>query len=212
MIGFSCKPSQPQGTITISKTEFAPNEQIPIKFTASGKFGPNAWIGIIPSAAPHGDETKNDEVDVSYQYFTGTNGDLTFNAPLEPGNYDLRMNSTDQTGVEVTSVSFKVIAPKTDVSLKTDKTEYKVGEDIVISYTAPYAMAEKGWIGVIPSSVAHGSEDVNDANDVAYEYLKKQTNGTITLKAPEKTGSWDIRMNDTDAGGKEVASVTISVK
>jgi hypothetical protein len=207
----SCKPSQPTGTIVLSKTQFAPSEEIKIKFTSEGKFGPNAWIGLIPSSTPHGDESKNDEFDVAYQYFTGTVGELIFTAPLEPGDYDFRMNTTDQNGIEVTSVSFKVVSKKMDVSLKTDKTEYTSGENIVISFTAPYEITEKGWIGLIPSATAHGSEATNDGADVAWEYLSKRTSGTMTMRAPEQKGSYDVRMNDTD-DGKEVASVTVKVK
>jgi hypothetical protein len=208
----SCKPSGPKGTLAITKTQFAPGEEIKLKFTAEGEFGPNAWIGVIPSSAPHGDESKNDEFDIDYQYFTGTAGELTFTAPGTPGDFDFRMNTTDQTGIEVASVSFKIVVTKTNASLKTDKTEYAPGESIVINFTAPAEITERGWIGLIPSATVHGSEETNDGADVAYEYLSKRTAGSITMTAPEQKGSWDIRMNDTDNNGNEVASVTITVK
>jgi hypothetical protein len=208
----SCKPSRPKGTLSITKTQFAPGEEIKLKFTAEGTFGPNAWIGVIPSSAPHGDESKNDEFDIDYKYFTGTAGELTFSAPGTAGDYDFRMNTTDQDGIEVASVSFKIVVTKMNASLKTNKTEYVPGESIVVTFTAPAEITERGWIGLIPSSTAHGSEETNDGADVAYEYLSKRTAGSITMTAPEQKGSWDIRMNDTDNNGNEVASVTVTVK
>ena len=209
----ACKSGQQKGSITLPKTEFAPGEQIVIKFSAEGNFGPNAWIGIIPSSTPHGDETKNDEFDVSYQYFEATPaGELTFTAPEQEGDFDFRMNTTDQEGVEVFSIPFKVVAPKVEISLTTDKAEYQPGENIVVTFTAPFKMMERGWIGLIPSDIPHGNEDVNDEHDVSYQYMRSQNNGTITLVAPDQTGSWDVRMNDSDESGTEVKSITITVK
>ncbi len=209
----SCSPPPPKGTLVLAKTEFAPNEEIKLTFSSEGTFGNNAWIGIIPSTVPHGDESKNDEFDIAYQYFEGaTSGEMTFSAPDQPGEFDLRMHSTDETGIEVTSISFKVVAPMLEASLSTNKTEYEAGEEIVVSFTAPYTLDESAWIGLIPSATPHGSEADNDAADVAYNYIKKQAQGTMTFTAPDIKGSWDIRMSNSDSDGKEIASVTITVK
>ncbi len=207
----SCAPAPPKGTIVLSKTEFAPNEEIKITFTVEGNIGSNAWIGVIPSSTPHGDESKNDEFDIAYQYFEKS-GELTFTAPAAAGDYDFRMNSSDSEGIEICFTSFKVIAPVYEGTLTTDKTEYSVGEKIVITFTAPVSLNENAWIGLIPSETPHGSEATNDAADVEYAYIKKQASGTMTFTAPEKTGSWDIRMNDSDSDGKEITSITIKVK
>lgn len=101
------KPGEP--SLMLDKNAYAPGEMITVTFTASPSYPTNAWVGIIPSDVPHGDETVNDQHDMAYQYLDGmTAGTLMFNAPTAPGSYDIRMHDTDSGGVEVASVTFKV--------------------------------------------------------------------------------------------------------
>jgi len=53
-----------------------------------------------------------------------------------------------------------------------DKTQFEPGEEIKINFTAEGTLGKNPWIGIIPSSVAHGDEAENDANDLTY-HLKK---------------------------------------
>ncbi|MBF0457278.1 MAG: hypothetical protein HQK99_05220 [Nitrospirae bacterium] len=92
-----------------------------------------------------------------------------------------------------------------------DKTNFGPGENITVHFTASSSYDSDAWIGIIPSEIPHGEEEVNDKYDVAYQYLNKRSSGTLVFAAPVKTGSWDFRMNDTDKNGKEVASVTFTV-
>jgi len=95
-------------TLTLSANEVKAGAEIKVTFKANPEWQ-NGWIGIIPSEAPHGDESKNDEVDVDYQYTANmAEGTLTFKAPAKAGSYDFRMHNTDNQGVEVTSVTFVV--------------------------------------------------------------------------------------------------------
>ena len=101
------KPGEP--SVMLDKKVYAPGEMITVTFTASPSYQTNAWIGIIPSDVPHGDEAVNDQHDIAYQYLDGmTAGALMFNAPTAPGSYDMRMHDTDSSGIEVASVTFKV--------------------------------------------------------------------------------------------------------
>ena len=69
-------------SIWLEKTTFAPNEEIKLHFTAPASFPNNAWIGLIPSNVPHGDETVNDQNDIDYEYISGrTSGTMIFKAP-----------------------------------------------------------------------------------------------------------------------------------
>lgn len=101
--------------------------------------------------------------------------------------------------------------PKGTLTLQ--KNRVAPGETITAQFTASKDFPENAWVGVIPSSVPHGKESDNDANDVAYEYLSKRESGTLTFTAPTQAGSWDLRMSNTDDGtvGKEVTSVTFTV-
>ncbi len=97
---------------------------------------------------------------------------------------------------------------------KTDKSAYTPGETIKVDYTADANWDKSAWIGIIPSDVAHGKEAENDANDIAYKYLKKSAKGTLEFTAPNEPGNYDIRMHDTDDGSKglEISSVSFTVK
>lgn len=101
---------EPAGpSLIIDKYSYAPGEVITVTFKAPSTYATNAWIGIIPSHVPHGDEARNDQYDLTYQYINGmTSGTMKFSAPTVPGSYDLRMHDTDDGGAEVTSVSFVV--------------------------------------------------------------------------------------------------------
>lgn len=94
--------------------------------------------------------------------------------------------------------------------LSLSKTTFSPGENIEVKYmtdtTNPTA-----WIGVIPSSTPHGSEEENDAVDISYVYLDGVKSGTQILQAPTTPGAFDLRLNDSDTSGKEVASVSFTV-
>jgi len=202
------------GTLHLEKTTYKAGEQIRVRFTASDRFLEGAWVGIIPSHIPHGNESENDKNDLSYEYLRGRrSGTLTFRAPDKPGSYDLRMHDTDQDGREVASVTFTVTEVGADKpTIQLGKARFRPGEKMQVYFTAPLSFPENAWVGIIPSSVPHGSEARNDKNDLAYEYLGGLTSGTLSFTAPSAPGSYDLRMHDTDREGKEVASVTFQVE
>jgi len=103
----ACKPSGP--SLNTDKSVYAPGETISVTFSAPAGLPTDAWVGIIPSSVPHGDEAQNDTYDLTYQYLNGmTTGTIVFSAPLLPGTYDFRMNDSDSNGKEITSVTFTV--------------------------------------------------------------------------------------------------------
>lgn len=55
-------------------------------------FSDEAWIGVIPSGVPHGDDERNDTYDEDYKYLSELeNGSFTLALPQTAGNYDLRI-------------------------------------------------------------------------------------------------------------------------
>ena len=106
----ACAPSKPAGpSLTTDKQTYAPGETVSVTFVAPAGLPTDAWVGIIPSAVPHGDEATNDGYDLSYQYLNGmTSGTLIFNAPVTPGSYDFRMHDTDNNGREIATVTTTV--------------------------------------------------------------------------------------------------------
>jgi len=205
----------PQGEVSLNlpKSSFTPGETIEVDFRALSTYASDAWIGIIPSEVPHGDEASNDRYDISYKYLKKkTSGQMTFKAPNKPGFYDLRMHDTDSSGMEVASVSF-MVEGEYDIegTLTLDKDIFNGGDDIKVSFTSSSAYAKDAWIGVIPSDVPHGDETVNDRHDMSYQYIKGLTSGDMVFKAPLKPGEYDLRMHDTDSNGTETASVSFTV-
>ena len=96
-------------------------------------------------------------------------------------------------------------------TLKLDKESYLIGETIKVTFTAPADYPADAWVGLISSTVPHGEESVNDEYDIAYFFLDNKTEGEFEFETPKVLGSFDIRMNDSDNNGKEVASVSFEV-
>ena len=97
-------------------------------------------------------------------------------------------------------------------SLKTDKTEYEVGETIKVDFVADPNWDKNAWIGLIPSNISHGTEAENDDHDIAYKHLGGMASGTLEFEAME-AGDFDLRMNESDneENAKEVAFVSFKV-
>jgi uncharacterized protein YfaS (alpha-2-macroglobulin family) len=199
--------------LQVDKTVYAPGDSIQVSFTAPPGLPRDAWIGIIPSNIPHGSESQNDQHDLAYQYLEGqTTGTMVFTAPGTPGSFDVRMNSTDNNGQEITSITFTVAATvASGDSLKLDKNTYAPGESIQVSFTTSPGYPGNAWIGIIPSNIPHGDESQNDQHDLAYQYLEGKTSGALVFTAPAVAGSYDFRLHTTDNNGKEVASVSFNV-
>ncbi len=106
----ACTPSGPAGpSLAVDKSVYAPGRRSPSPSRRRRVCRTNAWVGIIPSNVPHGDEAQNDSYDLTYQYLNGmTSGMLVFSAPTVPGSYDFRMHDTDSNGKEIASVTFTV--------------------------------------------------------------------------------------------------------
>jgi hypothetical protein len=96
--------------------------------------------------------------------------------------------------------------------LKLEKAGFFTGEKITVRFQAPSTYAANAWVGLIPSTVPHGSEAENDKNDLSKQHLGNRTSGELTFTVPASPGIYDLRMNDTDDGGSEVASVTFAVE
>ena len=203
--------TQGAGSLSLPKTSYQTGEKITVSFNIPVKLDKSAWVGIVPSDIPHGSEERNDENDLAYHHLNGVQkGTLDFVAPVKPGSYDLRLNDSDSEGNELASVTFTVTGASASVSL--NKTTYAPGERMWITFKTSVAFASNAWIGIIPSDVPHGSEEVNDENDINYVYIEGATDGIKEMEAPTEAGSYDIRFNDTDDNGKEIASVSFTVR
>lgn len=112
-------------TLTCVPSVVKPGGFILVDFIAPSDYPKSAWVGIIPSHVPHGLETENDRYDLSHKYLNKrARGTLFFTAPMKPGNYDFRMNNSDDGGKEVCSIPFTVKSPVTkEVTAKNEPAE-----------------------------------------------------------------------------------------
>ncbi len=203
--------------LSLDKREYFPNEKIEVTFKVLNSFTSSAWVGVLPNDCPHGSEKVNDENDISYKYLKykkyEKGGTMILKAPWKKGNYDMRLHDTNK-GREMAFVPFIVSVRSDKIALSTDKTSYFPNEEIKIVYKVHPAFTSSAWIGIVPADCPHGSEKVNDENDISYKYLKYKKylgGGDMILKAPKKSGTYDVRMHNTNEG-YEVASVTITVR
>jgi hypothetical protein len=204
----------------------APGAALKVSFTASPAWPKDAWVGVVPAGIPHGSEEVNDRHDLEYHYLNGrTGGVLVFRAPGQPGLYDLRMHDTDSSGREIAFVSFEVVKPpppppqsrgapatRSQASLKLKQTLFAAGQAVTVSFQAPGTWDPSAWVGVVPSGIPHGSEEVNDQHDLEYRYLSRRAQGQLTFTAPSQAGRYDLRMHDTDSQGREITYVTFEVR
>jgi outer membrane protein OmpA-like peptidoglycan-associated protein len=199
-------------SLKLKQTTFNPGDDIDLEFSIAVALPKTAWIGIIPSDVPHGEANVNDQHDIAYQYVGEKNsGSLRFQAPEKAGSYDFRLNDSSSNGREISSVSFQVGSVKLEGTLKIAKDIYAPGEEIEVEFTAPESLSRTAWVGMIPSNIPHGKEEVNDQHDIQYNYLEKKGAGTLHFVAPPEAGSYDFRMNSSDSDGVEITSATFRV-
>lgn len=209
--------TEANGKLWLNRDVFSSGESIQVSFQAPSNWPSDAWIGIIPSNIPHGDEALNDQHDITYQYIEKrTSGTMTFVAP-GPGQWDLRMHDTDSNGREIAYVSFTVKSGGSGASegsvakVWLSRNVFSRGESIQVSFQAPSNWPSDAWIGIIPSNIPHGDEALNDQHDIAYQYIERRTSGTMTFVAPGP-GQWDFRIHNTDSNGREYGYVSFTVR
>ncbi|MBN1620225.1 hypothetical protein JW890_05845 [candidate division WOR-3 bacterium] len=204
--------------VKLDKSVYGPDEIITVEYMALEEFDDNAWIGLIPSEVPHGDEEENDEYDLQYHLIgSDLSGEITFIAPTEPGLYDIRMFTSDFEGVEVTYQTFEVLEEgvydysAVSAYIDLEKAEFEPGEEIEVSFTVSEKLSPSAWLGLIPSEIEHGDEEECDKYDLDYEYLEEKLEGSFVFYAPDEPGSYDFRLFDSDDGGKEITYTTFTV-
>ena len=201
-------------SVTVQPTRVAPGGRLVARFDAIGRPRPHDWVSVYRAGAP---DTSYGE----WRYLNGqTSGEAELNAPAEPGIYEVRLlldwpNGGYRSVARSEPVVVGSPAPTppgpSKASLRLAEAVYAPGEAIRVAFAAPAGYPPNAWVGVVPASVPHGDEATNDAADVMYQYLSGRTSGELTFTAPTTVGAWDLRMHDTDSGGKEVASVGFAV-
>lgn len=209
------------GEIVLLKDDYDPGEEIKIAYTLKSDQKKEGWIGIAPSGAAGGQKSGSDS-NIETKNIDKEIGIVTFNAPTEPGDYDISITTKgDESNEpeEVTKVSITVIdneAETKDISpsieLDKDKDTFAPGEDIMITFKAPSTFDKTAWIGLIPSIIEHDNERTNYQESIMKKEIAGNTSGKMTFKAPDMPGVYNIRMYNSTTNGHEVDNVKIIVK
>ncbi|MFA6027430.1 MAG: hypothetical protein WC752_00700 [Patescibacteria group bacterium] len=86
-------------SITTDSISYAAGDDITVTYDIKETIKDGAWIGIVPTETAHGSEEDGDAADVDWQYLNGsTSGTMTFSAPTEPGDYDIRAYDSELDG------------------------------------------------------------------------------------------------------------------
>ncbi len=105
-----------------------------------------------------------------------------------------------------------MLRPAPFPTMKLNKKTFNPGETITIEFTARQCYGNTAWIGIVPSAIQHKNEPQSNRNKIARKFMERQTSGSFTFTAPQKTGSYDFRMFDSESNGNEVQSVSFTVK
>lgn len=211
---------KPSGEIVLLKDDYHPGEEIKIAYTMKSDTKKEGWIGIAPSGAAGGQKSGSD-VNIETKDINNEIGVLTFNAPTEPGDYQISMTTKNGQNEpeEITKVSITVMDPEAEtrnisasIELDKDKDTYAPGESITITYTAPSTFDRTAWIGLVPSIIEHGNERTNYQESIMRKDLAGNTSGKMTFTAPDMPGVYNLRMFNSTTNGQEVEDVKIIVK
>jgi hypothetical protein len=80
-----------------------------------------------------------------------------------------------------------------------------------VHFTAPASFEDNAWVGIFSADAPHGKEEANDKNKLIFQYLRKRTSGNLVFSGPTRPGNYDLRMNDSDTLGTEVATIAFTV-
>ena len=154
-------------SLTIPKSDCQPGESITISFTASADLGSGSWIGILPASVAKGDMAGINSNYKGYGYTQGkTKGTVKLSVPGKAGEWTIRMIGVGKVSGELLCLPFTVKELKSDVKpgLTLPKTNFSSHETFKIGFTVS-PVSTRPWIGMVPSSIPHGTGSVNDRHD-----------------------------------------------
>ncbi len=156
-----------------------------------------AWICVADKGAPSYSYKNN------YQEPDIGSGTVTLNAPFDEGEYELRFfdgsASSELNLVTRLTIPFTVKHSELtkDVAMSIPKKSYAPGESIVVTYSGvtQWLVDHSAWICVA------------DEDAPSYSYRGDyQTpgvgSGTVTLTAPDKAGTYELRFFDGNASSE----------
>lgn len=177
------------GGLVLGGESFRPGEAIPVTYRLEQPAAANTWVGLIPAEVESTVEADNDDADVTYEYVPegSSSGSLRLAGRAAPGRYRLRLFAGDDAGSAMLGETpvFEVRAwgwPEGEgPEMTLSAGEIATDDELVVRFELPEALPEQAWIAVVPATVTSLAEPDNDAEDVAYEYVRG-TSGELRFR------------------------------
>jgi Ca-activated chloride channel homolog len=200
-IGYGSSPNEakqlgsfPVKVIAVTATIEAPSEIVGgsnFEVTWSGSTGGSDIVNIVPAGASEGEDGSD------YTYVEGEDSPVTLTAPLEPGDYEVRLVNNLEDKVLAT-FPVKVIATNATVEAV---SEAMAGSLVEVAWSG--STGESDIITVVPVSAAE------DENGEDYRYIDGETS-PLNIQTSFEAGDYEIRlMNDTE--GKVIARAPLKL-
>jgi endonuclease/exonuclease/phosphatase family metal-dependent hydrolase len=179
--------------VTVAKPRIKAGDPIEVSW-ASAPADEHTWVGIYKAGDPDHALVQRPSI--------ATDGVVTFkaadfDAPLEPGDYKVRMMRADHT-TELASAAFTVLDPNAVPQVTLAKSSLKAGEQIKVSWKLSPGN-RNDWIGIYKA-------DVSDThNYIMWLYTKGAIDGEVTFTQPLPPGQYVARLL-IDNGYEEAAS------
>lgn len=162
-------------TLTLETAVLGPKATI--RFTYSGMSGDTQdFVATAPAGS-------GPEAYLNYAYTSGAReGSATLVAPDREGAYELRAIFGTDAGTVQAAVPFTVRA---DVRLELEKTVFAPGETIHVGFSG-LAGASQDYLATAAAGSTAGSY-------VTYVYSNGARDGTLSLRAPDQPGAYELR-------------------
>jgi len=191
---FKVTPAEPV-TIALGKESYAEGERIVVDY--KGMPGNERdWISVAKSDA--GESSY-----VAYEYTGGRKqGTLSIRPMVEAGEYEVRVYFDDTTGdKKVRARQVFQVTPAPPVVGALDANAYAPGSPIKVSYSSMPGN-ERDWFSLAKAGTP-------DTAYITYVYTGGPSSGQVELKAPDESGSYEVRGYFDDGTGDKTVRVRL---
>ena len=198
------RPGADVPALTLVYRVVAPGEKLRIDF--SGAPGNDRdWVGLYRTGSV-------DREYLAYQYVRAQrSGDLTFEAPNDPGRYEFRLFENDGYDRLAASGTFEVrevtqppaVGSGTGVVLRVATTMAAPGETIDVQFDG--APGNSGdWVGLY-------RESAEDRQYLTYQYTRGLRSGALSFELPSDPGRYEFRLFENDGYDRLAVSSVFAV-
>lgn len=173
------------GDLSLDKGVYTPNEEIIVSVSGITQqmVDDEAYVSIYKAGSSH-------DAYMSWSRPDTGSSQLTFEAPAEPGSYEMRLYNKDHEYTDETfvmSVPFTVSMQKQG-KISLEKSSYKANQEISVTVSEITEEMERAgaYVSIYKKDAKHNEYGV-------YEYVKTG-NSIVKLTAPNLNGEFEMRL------------------